>query len=93
MGIMEAAHPYVPASLELPGFHPALMSQMFILGTYGGASALVVLVVWLLSGAPMWVRKIIFLSGVSVAEDGWYGAGFVATFGGAFGCAAPWWVF
>lgn len=50
MGIVEAAHPYLPTSMELPGFHPALMSQMFILGTYGGASALVVIAVWVLSG-------------------------------------------
>ena len=48
---MEVVHPYLPISLELPGFHPALMSQMFILGTYGGASAFVVLAVWILSGA------------------------------------------
>lgn len=47
---MVPAHPYLPTSLELPGFHPALMSQMYILGTYGGASALVVLAVWLFSG-------------------------------------------
>ena len=47
-------HPYLPTSMELPGFHPALMTQMFILGTYGGASALVVLLVWLLSGVKMW---------------------------------------
>lgn len=50
MGVMEAAHPYMPVSMELPGFHPALMSQAFILATYGGASAVVVLIVWLLSG-------------------------------------------
>jgi hypothetical protein len=52
---MEAAklHPYLPLSLELPGFHPALMSMEFILGCYGGASALVVLVVWLASGPSL----------------------------------------
>lgn len=43
-------HPYMPTSLQLPGFHPALMSYEFILGCYGGASTLVILLVWLASG-------------------------------------------
>lgn len=62
MGFTEAAaaavHPYLPTSLELPGFHPALMSVEFILGCYGGASALVVLVVWLASGRVAKLRTV-----------------------------------
>ncbi|KAG0567255.1 hypothetical protein M758_7G156400 [Ceratodon purpureus] len=58
MGVMEAAHPYMPVSMELPGFHPALMSQAFILATYGGASAVVVLIVWLLSGSVAKLRTV-----------------------------------
>lgn len=47
---MATSHPYVPITMELPGFTPAMMTQAFILGTYGLASVVVVLVVWLFSG-------------------------------------------
>lgn len=45
-----AQHPYVPETLELPGFVPNLLSITQILLGYGLASVAVVLLVWFLSG-------------------------------------------
>ncbi|KAE8785182.1 C-8,7-sterol isomerase [Hordeum vulgare] len=44
------AHPYVPASLDLPGYVPLRLTQLEILVAYLGTSLLVVAAVWLLSG-------------------------------------------
>ncbi|XP_010477230.1 PREDICTED: probable 3-beta-hydroxysteroid-Delta(8),Delta(7)-isomerase [Camelina sativa] len=46
----EAAHPYVPRDLKLPGYVPISMSMSTILAVYLGASLLVVSLVWLLLG-------------------------------------------
>uniref|UniRef100_K3XS16 EXPERA domain-containing protein n=1 Tax=Setaria italica TaxID=4555 RepID=K3XS16_SETIT len=43
-------HPYSPAELELPGFVPQRLSQVEILAPFLGASLLVALAVWLVSG-------------------------------------------
>ncbi|RLN25145.1 putative 3-beta-hydroxysteroid-Delta(8),Delta(7)-isomerase [Panicum miliaceum] len=43
-------HPYSPAELELPGFVPQRLSQGEILAPFLGASLLVALAVWLVSG-------------------------------------------
>ncbi|XP_047053470.1 probable 3-beta-hydroxysteroid-Delta(8),Delta(7)-isomerase [Lolium rigidum] len=45
-----SAHPYSPASLELPGYVPPRLSHLEILGTYLGASLFVFAAIWLLSG-------------------------------------------
>lgn len=43
-------HPYSPASLELPGFVPGSLSQVYILGVFGAVSVAVVGVGWIISG-------------------------------------------
>nr|CAB3476633.1 unnamed protein product [Digitaria exilis] len=43
-------HPYSPAELELPGFVPQQLSQAEVVAPYLGASLLVILAVWLISG-------------------------------------------
>lgn len=43
-------HPYVPQSLQLPGFVPNFLSISYILSVYGFASLSVVSLAWLLSG-------------------------------------------
>ncbi|KAF8724000.1 hypothetical protein HU200_021006 [Digitaria exilis] len=43
-------HPYSPAELELPGFVPQQLSQAEIVAACLGASLLVILAVWLISG-------------------------------------------
>ncbi|CAL4957596.1 unnamed protein product [Urochloa decumbens] len=43
-------HPYAPAELQLPGYVPLQLSQGQILAPYLGASLLLVLVIWLVSG-------------------------------------------
>ena len=45
-------HPYSPAELELPGFVPQRLSPGEILAPFLGASLLVALAVWLISGNP-----------------------------------------
>jgi hypothetical protein len=44
-------HPYSPAELQLPGFVPQRLSQAEILAPFLGASLLVALAVWLVSGS------------------------------------------
>ncbi|KAL6850206.1 hypothetical protein ACP4OV_020833 [Aristida adscensionis] len=50
MAAAHGGHPYAPAGLELPGFVPLRLSQGQILAPYLGASLLVVLAAWLISG-------------------------------------------
>jgi flagellar biosynthesis protein FliQ len=44
-------HPYAPAGLQLPGFVPLQLSQGQVLAPYLGTSLVVVLAIWLISGA------------------------------------------
>ncbi|KAK1677691.1 hypothetical protein QYE76_038539 [Lolium multiflorum] len=53
-----AAHPYSPASLDLPGYVPQRLSQLEILGPYLGTSLFVLLAVWLLSGRCSRLSKV-----------------------------------
>ncbi|KAG2303368.1 hypothetical protein Bca52824_032019 [Brassica carinata] len=46
----EAAHPYVPRDLKLPGYVPISMSMSSILTVYLGSSLFVVSLVWFLFG-------------------------------------------
>ncbi|RID58110.1 hypothetical protein BRARA_F01429 [Brassica rapa] len=46
----EAAHPYVPRDLKLPGYVPISMSMSSILSVYLASSLFVVSLVWFLFG-------------------------------------------
>ena len=46
----EAAHPYVPKDLKLPGYVPISMSMSSILSVYLASSLFVVTLVWFLFG-------------------------------------------
>ncbi|XP_019188496.1 PREDICTED: probable 3-beta-hydroxysteroid-Delta(8),Delta(7)-isomerase [Ipomoea nil] len=50
MEMQEGGHPYVPRDLKLPGFVPCFLTQLDIVGVYGGVSTLVVAFMWIFSG-------------------------------------------
>lgn len=53
-----AAHPYIPANLELPGFVPMALTQTEILLPYLASSFAVVVVTWIVSGRVPKISKI-----------------------------------
>ncbi|KAM3206996.1 hypothetical protein ACQJBY_062280 [Aegilops geniculata] len=52
-----SAHPYAPAGLDLPGYVPLRLSQLEIVAFYLGASLVVLLSVWLISGRCRRISK------------------------------------
>ncbi|KAJ7546952.1 hypothetical protein O6H91_08G062200 [Diphasiastrum complanatum] len=58
MAQQQHAHPYVPRTLELPGFVPPSFSSPFLFGVYGAASLLLVVLTWSISKRHAHLNKV-----------------------------------
>lgn len=59
----ERTHPFSPKELHLPDYVPNLLLTIAILGSFAGASILVLALVWLISGTTYTLEHIAHLLG------------------------------